>query len=150
MTDRRPIAAQKGGRVAYLFAGFFVRPAVPRPDVLPKGAVCRDVVSPFTGVGLRIPNLIDVMPDPDTVQVLAREMGLEASECWLYLNYSCWGGAIDFVYGLGARYGEPFGPIEESNFAATEAAYVGLMAQFGLSAKAALRFKPFERGYWGD
>jgi hypothetical protein len=136
--------------MAYQFAGFFASPAVPRPDVLPAGAVWREVVSPFIGVGVRLPALIGKTPAQADVESLARQLGVDAADRWLYLTYDCWGGGIDFVYGFGSRGGQPFGPVEEDALDAVEAAYTSLMAQFGVSAVDALQFKPFERGYWGE
>jgi hypothetical protein len=134
----------------YVFSGFFARPAVPRPVSLPPGAVWREIATPFAGVGVRLPRSDDSLLTPTEVEALARQLGLDAANCWVYLNYVCWGGAIDFVYGLGSRHGVPFGPVKELPFGALEAAYTGLMERFGVPAEVALRFDPFTRGYWGE
>jgi hypothetical protein len=98
--------------VAYRFAGFFACPTVPRPNVLPTGAVWQNIVTPFDGVGVRLPAFIGKVPPAAEVEALARQFGLYATERWLYLTYDCWAGYIDFVYGLGSRSGEPFGPVD--------------------------------------
>ena len=118
----------------------------------PDGAVWRGIAAPFVGVGVRLPTSDDLeaLPAPDDVQALARSLGIIAANRWLYLHYVCWGGDIDFVYGLGTQDGVPFGPVEESDHDMVEAAYVGLMAHLGISEADALRFEPFTRGYWGD
>ncbi|WP_165250400.1 hypothetical protein [Paludisphaera soli] len=133
----------------YQFAGFFARPAVPKPADPPPDAVWRDVASPFVGVGVLLPEWIGRTPAPGRVRALARRLGLDAAEGWLDLTYSCWGGDVDFVYGLGVRAGEAFGPIEVKEIGRAEAAYLDLMGRFGISAEDALRFEPFTRGYWG-
>jgi hypothetical protein len=136
--------------VTYRFAGVFARPAIPRPKVLPSGAVWRDIAKPFAGVGVRLPALIGETPAAADVESLTRQLGMDAADCWLYLTYDCWGGSIDFVYGLGSQGGVSFGPVEESALDKVETVYVGLMGRFGLPAEDALRFQPFERGYWGE
>jgi hypothetical protein len=138
--------------VAYEFVGFLARPTVARPEALPEGAVWREITAPFVGVGVRLPTSDDLeaLPAPDDVQALARSLGVIAANRWLYLHYVCWGGDIDFVYGLGSLDGVPFGPVEESDHDKVEAAYVGLMEHLGIAEADALRFDPFTRGYWGD
>jgi hypothetical protein len=135
----------------YEFVGFFARPAVPRPLLLCPDVVWREIDSRFHGIGVRLPvEDRDILPTPSDVEALARQCGLEAAECWVYLNYVCWGGHIDFVYGIGSRRGVRFGPVQEDAQDLVEAAYIGLMEQFGLSAAVAMQFEPFRRGYWGE
>ena len=138
--------------MAYEFAGFFAQPTVPCPGTLPPGAAWREITAPFMGVGVRLPSLLDgdTLPSPPDLHALATDMRLHAADRWIYLTYICWGGDIDFVYGLGCRGGVPFGPVKEDDHDKVEAAYTGLMEQFGISAEASLRFEPFMRGYWGD
>jgi hypothetical protein len=136
--------------VAYEFTGFFARPAVPQPRTLPQGAVWRAIAKPFTGVGVRLPDSDDrLLLPPSETEALARQFGLDAAEFWVYLTYVCWGGDIDFVYGLGSRRGVTFGPVKDDTRDGVEAAYTGLMEQFGIPAAVAMQFEPFERGYWG-
>jgi hypothetical protein len=90
------------------------------------------------------------LPTPADVQALARLLGVVAADRWVYLDYVCWGGDIDFVYGLGSQDGVPFGPVKESDHDKVEAAYTGLMENFGVSTADALRFEPFMRGFWGE
>jgi hypothetical protein len=138
--------------VAYEFAGFFAQPKLQRPGALPPGGIWREIDSPFIGIGVRLPSLIDedALPAPAGLYTLAQQLGLHAADSWLYLTDVCWGGDIDFVYGLGFRGGVPFGPIEESAHQKVEAAYIGLMEWFGVSATVALQFEPFVHGYWRD
>ena len=136
----------------YEFTGFFARPAVPQPVALPPGVVWRDITSPFVGVGVRLPDLDDqpeLLARPD-VETLALKLGLGAADCWVYLTYVCWGGDIDFVYGLGSHRGRPFGPVREDEHGAVEGAYTGLMEGIGVPPEVALEFEPFRRGYWGE
>ena len=136
----------------YEFTGYFARPAVSRPVVLPPGAVWREIAVPFSGVGVRLPDSGDErgLPAPADVQALARKLGLDAADYWVYLDYVCWGGEIDFVYGLNSHRGVLFGPVKEDAHKAVEAAYSSLMEQFGVPAELALNFAPFRRGYWGE
>jgi len=137
--------------VAYWFAGFFATD-FPRPAALPEGVVWRDIASPFVGVGVRLSARCDAAPRPPLADVpaLARSLGLDAAARWVYLDYVCWGGAINSVSGLGSRDGVPFGPVAESARDKVEDAYTGLMERFGVSKPDALRFEPFTRGYWGE
>jgi hypothetical protein len=138
--------------VEYQFAGFFAQPTVPRPKALPEGAAWLSITTPFVGDGVRLPALIDpeVLPPLADVQALARSLGVLDADSWIYLYYVCWGGDIDFVYGLGSRDGVPFGPAEESYRDKVEAVYTALMENFGVSTADALRFEPFMRGFWGE
>ena len=136
--------------MAYEFTGFFARPSVSQPVPLPQGAVWREIANPFAGVGVRLPHDEDRLLAPLEAENLARQLGLDVADCWVYLTYVCWGGGIDFVYGLGSRHGVPFGPVNEDAREAVEAAYTDLMEQFGVPATVALQFEPFQRGYWGE
>ena len=146
------VGEKRERRMAYWFTGFFARPTVQRPETLPRGGVWRDIATPFLGVGVRLSASGDdeELANPADVQALAGQLGLFAADSWVYLSYVCWGGRIDFVYGLGCRDGVPFGPVEESAHDKVKAAYTDLMEQFGISAADALRFEPFVRGYWGE
>jgi hypothetical protein len=134
----------------YQFAGFFARPPVSPPNRLPDDAVWRDVTVPFAGVGVRLPALLGKAPPAPEVMDLARRLGIDRARDWLFIVYDCWGGRIDYVYGLGTRDGQTFGPTEESAIAQVEGEYVVLMEQFGVLQQDALHFAPFERGYWGE
>jgi hypothetical protein len=134
----------------YEFAGFFARPAVPRPAILPPGAVWREIATPFAGVGVWLPGSDDKLLAPPEAEALVRQLGLDAAECWVFLTYVCWGGDIDFVYGFGSRRGVVFGPVKEDARDAVEAAFTGLMEQFGVPGEVVLDFEPFRRGYWGE
>jgi hypothetical protein len=136
--------------LAYWFAGFFARPATDKPLVLPDDAVWRAIEAPFSGVGVRLPSLLGESPSVPEITRLAGELGMNAAEGWLFIVYTCWGGRIDSVYGLGRRGGRHFGPVEESDLAKVKAAYVTLMGEFGISEEDAFRFTPFERGFWGE
>jgi hypothetical protein len=134
----------------YQFAGFFARPVISRPPDLPAGAVWRDISVPFEGSGLLLPDLVGESPPLADVDGLAKRLGLHSADTWLYLAYDCWGGHIDFVYGLSMRGGVLYGPVEESDWDAVEATYIGLMVQWGVAAEDALSFAPFTRGFWGE
>ncbi len=143
--------------MAYEFTGFFARPVVPQPTALPPGAVWREIATPFVGVGVRLLGSDHRRLPPPAAEALAHKLGLDAAASWIYLSYVPWGGAIDFVYGLGASrleqygLGAPYGPIEEGGApAAVQSASTGLMEQFGVPAAVALQFEPFRRGYWGE
>ena len=135
--------------MAYRFAGFFASPVLPQPDSLPAGAAWREIDSPFAGIGVRMPALVGKTPARDDMEMLARQLGLDAANRWLYINYDCWGGRIDFVYGFGISSGFPFGPVEEGSLRIVNDAYTRLMAQFGVLAEDALRFAPFRR-FWDE
>jgi hypothetical protein len=119
--------------VAYEFTGFFARPSVPQPAALPQGAVWREIATPFVGVGVWLAGSDARLLPPAQAEALARQLGLDAAECWVYLTYVCWGGQIDFVYGLGSRrlvehgLNVPFGPIKEDAQQEVDAAFTGLM-----------------------
>ena len=136
--------------MAYQFAGFFIATQMPKPESFPQAATWREITSPFRGVGVRLPHLIGKVVQSDQVQSLAQEIGIREGTTWLFLQYDCWGGEIDFVFGLGVAAGVPFGPVEESARGLVEAAYTQVMGQFGVSAEAALNFVPFERRFWGE
>ncbi len=136
--------------MSYQFAGFFARPIISRPPELPGGSVWRDISVPFDGVGLLIPDLIGESPPAADVVDLAKQFGLHSADTWLYLTYDCWGGHIDFVYGLSMRGDALYGPVENSDWEGVEATYTTLMERLGVAAKDALSFAPFSRGFWGE
>jgi hypothetical protein len=141
---------RRARRVTYRFNGFFARPPVSRPTGLPAGAVWRDITAPFVGVGVRIrvTGLGDGEPGPVEARQLLAAVGLAGASDWLYLSYVTWAGPIDHVYGLGVSAGREFGPVSEGDEA--RAAYLALMAEFGVSEADALNFPPFVRGFWGE
>jgi hypothetical protein len=134
----------------YQFAGFFAKPVIDLPEILPEGAVWRTISIPFQGVGVRLAALLGESPEPRRVNGLLEQLGLQDSIDWLYLTYVCWGGQLDYVYGLGVRGGQAIGPIEESDEARVDDAYLELMGQFGVEPADARRFPPFIRGFWGE
>ena len=136
--------------MAYWFSGFLAKPPIARPETLLEGEVWREISAPFSGIGVRLEDLLGTNPDPDRVEVLARRLGVVRASEWLYLTYVCWAGRIDLVFGLGAKGRWRYGPIKESDVSLTRGAYVRLMAEFGVTSADALRFPPFERGFWGE
>jgi hypothetical protein len=134
----------------YRFTGFFARPAIDCPAVLPAGTVWREITTPFTGVGVRLPSLADDEPGPEEARRLLAEVGLGGAADWLFINYVTWAGPIDNVYGLGSAGGREFGPISESRRETARAAYLELMGAFGVASAAAVHFPPFVRGFWGE
>jgi hypothetical protein len=140
----------RGSVMGYHFAGFFLKPPTEQPADLPDGAVWRPIEVPFVGSGVLLPDLLGKSPAPSDVKHLACGLGLNATADWIFIDYSCWAGRIDFVYGFGARAGTPFGPMEESAPHENESVYVRLMGEFGVSPGAAVNFTPFRRGFRGD
>lgn len=135
--------------MTYRFAGFFAGPSIPLPKELPGGAVWREISIPFVGVGLRLESLIGESPEVSVIKALADQFGFSRAERWIYLTYDCWGGQLDFVYGLGVKDNVSFGPRESSEEDLVEEEYLGLMQAFGLEAPDALDFAPFRRRFWG-
>ncbi|MCV2423665.1 hypothetical protein [Paucibacter sp. DJ2R-2] len=136
--------------MTYQFAGFLAPGSVVRPTQVPAGAVLREIQTPFVGVGVMLPNLIGKVMHEAQVFEIASSLGFDSTKNWLFLQYDCWGGQIDFAYGLGSSGGERFGPIEESALDNVQDVYVGLMAKVGIGENEALDFQPFERGFWGE
>ena len=137
--------------MAYWFSGFFARPQIPRPAIFPARACWRSITAPFDGVGVRLPELQEERPEVERIEALADQLGLSASQSWVYLTYTCWAGKIDSVYGMAqSQDGVRIGPLDESDWKKTKETYVALMAHFGILAQDALDFAPFRRGFWGD
>jgi hypothetical protein len=86
----------------------------------------------------------------DEVTGMLHQVGLGEAQRWIYLEYVCWGGSIDFVYGLGSRDSQPFGPAEESEMSKVDAVFISLMNQFGVALAEGTYFEPFVYGYWGE
>lgn len=136
--------------IGYQFAGYFAQGSVPQPVDLPPGAVWKEIAAPFEGVGVRLPMWITKTPPVAEVEAMARRLGVQHAETWIYLSYETWGGAVDFVYGLGPQAGTAFGPVEDSTYESVEATFTGLMNRLGVSAEDAFEFPPFARGWWGE
>ncbi|MGL6073963.1 MAG: hypothetical protein ACRC8S_07365 [Fimbriiglobus sp.] len=136
--------------MSYRFTGFFARSLVEQPTTLPVGAVWRTITSPFIGIGVSLPDRADLEPTTEEVRRLLAEVGLGGETDWLFIEYDTWGGPIDSVYGLGSSGGQAFGPVSESAHDKVQAAYLSLMAAFGLAEADALDFPPFVRGFWGE
>ncbi len=136
--------------MSYRFAGFFAGQTVAQPQELPEGAVWREIKTPFEGVGLRLESFVGETPDVRVVAALADRFGFSRADRWIYLTYDCFGGQVDFVFGLGMKGGASFGPRESSDEDRVEAEYVGLMQSFGLTPSQALNFVPFHRGFWDE
>jgi hypothetical protein len=136
--------------MTYRFAGLFARPTIERPTVLPRGAVWREITTPFVRVGVRLSDLANDKPGPEEARRLLADVGLGGAVDWLYLSYVTWAGPINSVYGLGAAGGQEFGPVRMWDVDKARGAYLELMAAFGVSPADALRFPPFVRGFWGE
>lgn len=136
--------------MSYTFAGFFASPPIQRPPQLPAGAIWREITDPFAGVGLRLPALVGKQVSEAQVLELAQSLGLSVANQWLFLQYDCWAGQVDFAYGLGAVEGRVFGPVEESARDKVQSVYTNLMGAFGVSQEPTLDFPPFHRGFWGE
>lgn len=136
--------------MAYRFTGFFARPSIECPDMLPDGVVWRKISVPFLGVGVRLVSPHNDKPDTDEAKRLLMDVGLGDATDWLYLNYVMWAGHIDYLYGLGVSSGRKLGPVAEADEEATQEAYLKLMGEFGVAPADALNFPPFERGFWNE
>ena len=134
----------------YQFTGFFARPAVERPATLPVGAVWREIVAPFAGVGVSLSQLAHEEPPLEEAQRLLAEAGLGGAANWLFIRYITWGGPIDRVYGLGSCGGRAFGPFGDDTREEVRATYLRVMGAFGVAPDDALDFPPFVRGFWGE
>ncbi len=134
--------------MAYRFVGFFARPVMKRPIELPEGAIWREILHPFVGVGIRWLTVSDHKPDVVRAEELLQEVGLGSASDWLFLTYQTWAGRIDSVYGVGNCSGKEIAPPESSEDA--ETTYVKLMSMFGLSSEGARDFTPFARGFWDE
>ena len=135
--------------MAYRFAGFL---APSDTDLihcaaLPADAMVRRITVPFRGVGIRMPSLVGKTPAADEVRRLAAATGIAQARSWLYIDYATWG-QIDSVYAYGVQDAREFGPIDDANLETVKATFVEIMARIGVDAPDALRFAPFERGFW--
>jgi len=135
--------------MAYQFAGFLVPTSqdIVSTAALPDDALRRAITSPFVGIGVRLPSLIGKAPPASQVNALAEEIGIAGAPSWLFIAYDTWG-CIDSVYAVGVRDGIAFGPFDDSNVQTVEATFLQAMARIGVDPENALRFKPFERGFW--
>ncbi len=138
--------------MSYSFAGYFARPIISQPPVLPSGSVWREVSAPFKGVGVLLPEWVGESPSAVDVRGLAKKLGLDKAETWLYLTYDCWAGGIDYVYGLSVRGDVLHGPVKGADGDVPNAhqTYTELMEQWGVSPEDAHSFAPFDRGFWGE
>ena len=136
--------------MAYWFAGYFAKPPLPVAGELPPGGVRREIDRPFRGVGVLVPSLYDADPPADGVRELARQLGFGPGTDWLFLRYVTWAGVVERVSGLGVCDGREFGPLSVAEPEGARETFLLLMAKFGVSAADALRFPPFERGFWGE
>jgi hypothetical protein len=134
----------------YWFTGFLARPVIECPSSLPVGAVWREIVVPFHGVGVRFSARTNDKPAPAEVQRLLAEVGLGSAAAWVYLSYVTWAGHLESVYGLGASGSREFGPAGAWDESEARAAYLELMGEFGVVQADALNFPPFARGFWGE
>ncbi|MDQ0038097.1 hypothetical protein J2W30_005884 [Variovorax boronicumulans] len=135
--------------MAYQFAGFLVPTDqdLATSAAMPGEAICRLIVSPFLGVGIRLPSLIGKTPSVSQIHALASEFGVIKARSWLYIGYETWG-RVDSVYAAGVHEGTAFGPIDDSNIQTVEATFVEVMSRIGVNREQALRFDPFRRGFW--
>jgi hypothetical protein len=97
--------------MAYWFTGFFAQPRMVVPDKLLPGVLWKEITSPFLGVGVRLSKQDDEnLPETVEVEAIARQLGFNTADAWIFLVYVCWAGRIDFIYGLGQHRGAKFGP----------------------------------------
>ena len=138
--------------MSYEFTGFFAAPAIQRPITLPEGTVWRNIETPFVGVGVKLVERDNDAPLPSQTDVLGllRQVSLSDAQRWLFLTYVCWSGLIDFVYGMGSRDGQIFGPAQDDEVDSAGPLFASLMKQFGVDLGDRIYFAPFVRGYWDE
>jgi hypothetical protein len=135
----------------FYFNGFFVKSPVEPPLTLPEGAILREIREPFCGIGVRLSGDVEDQPSEETIAAM-REWA-STSSSWLHIDYFCWGGSLECVYGYGMRDGQTFGPIGETDHdlqdeARVKACYISLMKAFGVGEPDARWFPPFVHGFW--
>lgn len=137
--------------MSYQFVGFFVLTEQMTSPFYPiDGTIWKNIKEPFQGIGIKLSPSIKTPSSPKEIKTLFNEMNINAARQWLFIEYECFGGSIDYIYALIMKNDEIYGPIEESAFDNVERVYISLMNEFGISEKDAIRFKPFERDFWDE
>lgn len=136
--------------MSYQFAGFFATSDSSLTIELPEKAVLRNICTPFQGLGIRLSHYIGQSISSEDVVLLATQLGLTRCPTWIFLQYDCFGGQIDYVFGVIQTTDRSIKTIEESNLEDVQNTYLDFMKSFGLSNEDALNFPPFHRGFWGE
>ncbi|WP_332604656.1 hypothetical protein [Acinetobacter sp. ESBL14] len=137
--------------MSYQFVGFFALTEQMKSPFYPiDGTTWKDIKDPFHGIGIKLSPSIKTPSSPDDIKALFSAMNINHVKQWLFIEYVCFGGSIDYIYALIMKNGEIYGPIEESALENVERVYIDLMNEFGISEKDALQFKPFDRNFWDE
>ena len=136
--------------MAYQFAGFFIKGKTYQFLELPSNAVVRQITSPFDGVGIRLPAYIGQTVTTEDVLQLSKSIGVSQSAEWIFIQYDCFGGQIDFVSGMTCSQADASPYKEDSSYDTVRQSFLNLMQSFGVDHENAINFLPFKRGFWGD
>ncbi|AJQ93382.1 hypothetical protein [Gynuella sunshinyii] len=135
--------------MAFQFSVFFVRGCDEKAIAVYEDVACiKSFDKPFSGIGISIPKFTSKDPELDELLALSKTLGLDESGDWAFMIYECFGGSIDYLYGYQNRKGAIYGPITEPSLEKVEDTYVEFMHNFGVGKNKALKFEPFERGYF--
>ncbi|MCP3920987.1 MAG: hypothetical protein GY714_00225 [Desulfobacterales bacterium] len=137
--------------MTYKFSGiltsdFYIEEGIDLKDIYS----IRKIDSPFKGSGIYLPMYSDRDPNEEEIIKIVNSVGLSKSDNWLFINYICWAGRIDYVYAYLNSCGKITGPVEESDLNKTSDLFVNIMEGFGVPKEKALDFKPFYRGFWNE
>lgn len=134
--------------MAYQFHGFFIDKVQGNQSHISSDTnVIRNIDAPFSGLGVRLSQ--PPARDLATILELAAKMTLPRDCVWIYLDYACWGGLVESVWGYVHGTETSYGPLYDCSYTATES-FQELMQAFGVLPKQALDFTPFRRGFWGE
>ena len=135
--------------MSFQFSGFFVKKRVPR-DINKHKDVEKVVAidKPFSGVGISVPKFISKDPTQDELLALASNLGITDGLDWMFIVYECFGGQIDYLFGYQNKNSQTFGPVQDSALDTVENSYIEFMHNFGVGKNKAIKFVPFERGYF--
>lgn len=131
----------------YTFSGFFVKGKV--VEVEKDHCIVRRISDPFVGSGVNAPELVSSHLSEKEIRCLAADVGIDKSDHWMCIVYTCWAGRVDLVFGYVNKPSESYGPVsgEEED---GEQVLANLFREFGLSEKHTESFTPFERDFWGE
>ena len=136
--------------MGYQFKGYFFKGfKVKHTTLLDKSYEIRTIEEPFQGSGILIEGLSNMITLDEIVE-LAEKLPIPKNVDWLFIEYDCWAGRIDYILGLTCIAGQINKLIEEDRMDFIDEAYIKLMQEFQISKEIAINFKPFERGFWGS
>lgn len=135
--------------MGYQFSGFFVKDTKPdQINSLDEIEGIKLVEKPFKGIGISVPKFKSKDPSDDELFKLANDIGLTPKMEWMFIVYECFGGQMDYLFGYINKNNETIGPVQESAWDKLESAYIEFMHSFGIGKNKALKFEPFERGFF--